>query len=178
MEWTIPISRHKNKIVNIAVIIVALFFANNIYKTSIKSFDALKEDKEKEIERNRLLSNMGELNKRIVSYKNFLNQKDISLVINNIGDIAKDSGVKITLVRPEEEQLFPMYVRYSFNFGISVGDYKTLGNFISRLENSSDVYVVESINIAPEFTGEDGELSGLNVNLKVSTFLFRDAKWK
>ncbi|MCK9603933.1 MAG: type 4a pilus biogenesis protein PilO [Candidatus Omnitrophica bacterium] len=178
MEWEVPINRNKNKILNIIVIVIALFIANNIYKASTKTFDAVKEVKNKELEKNALLDNMGKLNKKINSYKNFLNKKDISLVINNISDIAKDSGVKIVMVRPEEEQASLMYVKYSFNFGIIVSDYKALGRFISKLESSSDVYIVDTINISPEFASEEGSLKGLTVSLKVSTFLFKDNRWK
>lgn len=178
MEWEVSINKHKNKILNIIVIIIAIFIANNIYKARSKALDVVRESKDKEIERNKLLDNMSQLDKKIKSYKNFLNKKDISLVINNISSIAKDSGVRIDSVKPEPEQPYPAYIKYNFNFAVSVKDYKTLGDFISKLENSSDVYMIEDIDLIPELGSEDADLRGLNVSLKISTFLFREEKWK
>jgi len=151
MEWEVQFNRYKNIVIDIAVVVVALMIASSIYKTRGKEFDAVRENKDKEMERNRLLDNMSQLDKKIKSYKSFLNKKDISMVINNISSLAKSSGVKINSVRPEAEQHYPNYIKYSFNCVISVKDYKTIGDFISKLESSSDVYMIDSINLSPEF---------------------------
>lgn len=174
MEWEVPFNRYKNIIINITVVIIALLIASNIYKARSKVFDTVRENKDQEIERNKLLENMSKLDKKINSYKSFLNKKDISLVINHISSIAKSSGIQINSVKPEAEQHYPNYFRYGFNFTINARDYNALGDFISKLESSSDVYMVDNINITPEFESEGGRIKGLSVLLRIYTFLFRE----
>lgn len=175
MEWEDYFNKYKNKILNIAIIVFAIIVANNIYKIESKSIESLKASKESELKKNAILGDITVFDKRLKSYKNFLNKKDISLVIDNIGNIAKDCNVKIISVRPEPAQAFPLYVKYTFNLTVNTNDYLALGNFISKLENSFDVYMVESMVVNPRFeSSEDTPLRGLTVNLKVSTFLYKD----
>lgn len=175
MEWEVYFNRYKNRILNIGIIVLGLIVANNIYKTQNNQIISLKESKDRELKKNGILVDISAQDKRLKSYKSFLNKKDISLVIDNIGDIAKDSNSKIVSIRPEPAQPYALYVRYTFNLTVNVNDYLALGRFISKLENSYDVYMVESLNVTPRFEGpQDTPLRGLTVNLKVSTYLYKE----
>lgn len=175
MEWEVYFSRYKNMILSAAIIIFALIISWNIYKVQNKLVVSLKAEKAKEMKKNTILGNINQLDKRLTSYKNFLNKKDISLVIDNIGNIAKDANVKIASIKPEPEQVFPLYIKFTFSLKINVNDYLSLGNFISKLENSYDVYMIENLSVIPAREGsEETSIKNLSVFLKMSTFLFKD----
>lgn len=175
MEWEGYFSRYKNKILNGAIIVLALIIANNIYKVQFNTIESLKSSREKESKKNIVLGEISQFDKRLKAYKSFLNKKDMSLVIDNISNIAKDSNVRILSLRPDLGQAFPLYIKYTFNLAVILNDYATLGKFISKLENSYDVYMVEGLVVNPRFEGsEETALKGLSVNLKISTFLFND----
>lgn len=174
MELEDYLNKYKNLILNIAIIICAFIIASNIYKAQDKEINRLKENKESEVKKNSILDSIKSSDKRLKGYKNFLNKKDISLSIDNIGAIAKDSNARITSIKPEAEQSFPLYIKHTFMMSVSISDYGTLGKFISKLESSRDVYMIESIGISSRLEGADKVMKGLTVNLKVVTFLFKD----
>jgi len=169
------ISRYKNRILNIAIIAVSLLTAFNIYKDQSKGINNLEKNKQKEIERNEILSTISKTDKKLRTYKAFMNKKDISLIIDNLGNLADSSGAKIVSVKPDPEQMYPLYVKYAFNLGIVVSDYNTLGKFINKLEKSDDVYVIEGLVILADYmSSKEADIKGLVVNMRVSTFLLRD----
>lgn len=171
------INRYKNKILNVLIVAVALFTAFNIYKDQAKAIQSLTGKKQKEIEKNEILDTISRMDKKIRAYRNFLNKKDISLVIDNLGNIAENSNVKISSIKPDLEQVYPLYVKYAFNIGLTVNNYNTLGKFISKLEKSDDVYMIEGLSVLPNYMfskEKESELKGLVVNMKVCTFLLRD----
>jgi Tfp pilus assembly protein PilO len=178
MELANLLSRHKNKILNInfAIIVLALIFANNIYKKQVSIIETFKQNKDIETKKNGVLGNISQLEKKINAYKNYLNKKDMSLVMSRINNIAKDSGVKIISFRPQTETDYPVYVKYSFSLAVNFKDYNSLGRFMSKIENSPDVYMVDSINIEPLSQGQEekGETNKITVDLVLSTILFKD----
>lgn len=157
----------KNKILNLAVIIVAFIIAGNIYKQQTKDIESLKSKNNMETKKNAVIENISKLEKSISAYKNFLAKKDASSVINTISNIAKESGVKIASVRPLAEQRYPDYIKSPFSLALSAPNYDSLGRFISKIESYQDVYMVEAIEA--RFHEQAKELT---VNLTVSSIAF------
>lgn len=168
------INRYKNKILNVAIIVVSLFTAYNIYKDQAKIIQNLNGNKQKEIEKNEILGNISKVDKKIRAYKAFMNKKDVSLIIDNLGNIAENSNTKIISIKPDPDQTYPLYIKYAFNLGVEVDNYNTLGKFINKLEKSDDIYVIEGLSVSAEHTSKEGEIKGLIINMRVSTFLLRD----
>jgi len=165
---------NKNIFINIAIILIALPIAINIHKFQLKNIKLLEEEKGIEIKKNEVLENIGQLEKIISSYKDYLNKKDISLVMNNLSNTAKGAGVNIISFRPHTPEDYPMYIKYSFDLVIGVDSYHALGKFISDLESSPDVYFVDKLTIRS--TQKDRELAQtdtLIINLTLSTILLR-----
>lgn len=169
MKITAIVKNNKNRLFNIAIIILALIIASRISKQQAKDMQALKDKNNIEIKKNEVLKDISKIEKKVVGYKNLLLGKDSNLTINDISNIARDSGVSIMSMRPEAQQKYTDYIKGSFNLTISTSDYHTLGNFISRLESDKDVFMVDYLNIRPESQSE-----GLTVDLKVSTIIFMD----
>lgn len=177
MDFIDSINTHKNKVVNIILIILALLIANNIYKTQAKNIATLREKKDAELKKNAVLKEIVKLEKKITAVKNMVNNKDISTVINTLGNIAKESSVKIVSLRPQTERDYPFYVKYSFDLNVMSSSYHPIGKFISKLENSADIYTVDLINIRPisaqYIPQTEATTDKINVELKVSTILIK-----
>lgn len=177
MDFVDTINAQKNKVVNIVIIILALLIANNIYKGQAKNIAMLRDKKEAELEKNAVLNEIVKLEKKIAATKNMVNSKDISTTINTLSNLAKDSSVKIVSLRPQTEKDYPFYVKYSFDLNVKSSSYHQIGKFISRLENSTDIYAVELINIRPiegQYIPEtEATTDKINAELKVSTILIK-----
>ncbi len=163
---------NKNNILNIGIIVLALIFANNIYKGQRQIAESLRQKGNLELKKNEALGNISHLEKMMNSYKRFFN-KDRSLIINTINNIARESDARIISIKPQKEINFPMYVQYPFDLVIGVNSYHSLGGFFSKLESYSEVFIVDSVQIrlATEVLKE-GQESKFNVNLRVSAISF------
>ena len=168
------IAVNKNNILNFSIIIIALIFANNIYKKQTVIVGSLKQKRNIELKKNEVLSDISQLEKMLNSYK-ALFYKDRSLVINPINNLAKESGVRIISIRPTPEVNFQMYSKYPIDLVISADDYHSVGKFISMLESFSYVYIVDDVDIEPAAGSlkEDQEYK-LSVNLKLGAILLKD----
>jgi Tfp pilus assembly protein PilO len=163
------VKKNKNKLVNIAIIILALIIAAQISKKQTKDMEALVAQSNVEIKKNKVLGDISRLEKKINAYKNLLAEKDPNLTINSIGNIAKETGVNITSIKPEPQQRYPDYIKAPFSLSISTSDYHALGDFISRLETNENVCIVDYIGIKSESPS-----GALTVNLRVSSVTFMD----
>lgn len=172
-----------NKILDIIIILIALFIAINIFKFQVKNIELLKEKKKDEIKKNEVLDNISQLEKTINSYKNTLdkNKKDISSVLNTISNFAKESAVKIISIKPNKEEDYPQYIKYSFDLAINVNSYHNIGQFLSKLESHSEIYLIDKLNTKmiekPKESGQfrqESEITyGLVVNLTLSVIAFK-----
>jgi Tfp pilus assembly protein PilO len=165
---------NKNIILNFIIIIIALSFAYNLYKNEQKNLALLKEKKETETKKNAVLEEIKQSEKVIFAYKDFINGKDITAVINTLNKTAKEFSINILSMRPLPEESFPLYTKFPFNLRIEVNDYHTIGKFISRLESHPDIYEVETVTIAPDSNAPGAEVNKLIIDLKISTFLIKD----
>jgi len=174
-------------IVNILIILITLIVAINLFKSQGRNIQLLKERQEQETKKNALLGNISQLEKKIVPYKNTFNKnkKDISLVLNTVSNIANESNMKIISIRPNKEQDFPEYSKYSFDLVAGTDSYHVLGQFISNLESHPDVYMVDRFDLKigkkhgtpirilwlPE---ELESTQSLNIQITLSTIVLKD----
>jgi len=169
MESAEFINKYKNKIINIAVIIVALIISNNIYKRQVSGMESLMQKKDTEIKNNSVIENINQFEQRFNAYRKLMVKKDAGLVINAISDMAKQSGVKIISIRPESEQRSSSYIKFPFTLMVTAANYHSLGKFISKLESSQDVFIVEGIEMKSEI-----QTAELMVNLRLNNVAFVD----
>ena len=168
------IKKYGNQIVNILIIVLALIIAYNIYKGQSKDIELLKAQKDGAIKKNAVLGEISKLEKEISSYKKTLGKRDASLLMNNINNIARESGIKIVSIRPEAERDYPVYIRYSFVLVINAENYHRVGKFISSLESSPDIYIVDSLNIKSSLERKEvGQPEEITADLILSTVFFK-----
>jgi Tfp pilus assembly protein PilO len=169
MEATQFLNRQKRKIINIALILLALVVANNISKQHQKEIQLLKEQCDQEKKKSDVLISLNKAQKRILVFKKFLARKEASLLIKDISNIAQEQNLKIISLKPLAEQRGADFVKLPFDLSASLDSYHALGKFISRIESSDNVYLVENVRI---FSNE--ETRQLTVNLTISNICFAD----
>lgn len=163
----------RNKVVNGIIIICAVILSYNIYQKQAKNIVVLKQSKDLELKKNDTLQEIIILESKAASYKNFINNKDMASLIYKLNNIANDSGVIIKSIKPLILKDNVVYVRYPFSLSVSARTYADVGNFISALESSPDVYFIEALNINPSFKGDDPLPENMVVTIGLSTVLLK-----
>jgi len=143
------LQKHKNKLVNVAAIVFALIVGNNIYGIYAKKIEVLQVQKDNEIRKNEVLSAISQSEKKVNSYKQLINSKDLNAVLNTISNLARDFSVSIISVRPRGEVDYSSYTRYGYELTVLAKDYHSLGKFIGKLESSPDIFMVYSLVMQP-----------------------------
>lgn len=169
-------AKYKAKIINAAVIILALVIAGNIYKSQAKGLELLRERNQTEAKKNTVLQDISRLEKRLTSYKGFFAKKEAGAIINTLSNLAKESGIKILSIRPGREERYRDYAKLPFELSVNSPDYNAIGKFVSRIENHQDVYLVENLGIRPgnidNTEKQDTKKQGLEADLTLSTVIF------
>jgi Tfp pilus assembly protein PilO len=132
---------------------------------------ALVEEKNMQIKKNEMLSKIQEDENTIKDYKEVINNKDVSLLINNINNFAKEENVKIISIEPGAQKIGQAYYdTYPFEFNVIAKNYHDLGKFIARLESSNDIYMMSRVNIN-KINDVEGKIS---VALSVDTIMIKE----
>ena len=167
------VGRYKNAIINIAVIIVALFISYKVYEGQQNNIDAINNKKGVELQKNTIIAEISRSEKKFTGYKQYLDKKDASSVIGTIGALAADSAVEINSIRPNAEENLPVYMKYPVFVGLKARDYHTLGKFIAKLESHPDVYIVKSLSVRPAGKGSGNELAKISADLELYTIFVK-----
>ncbi|MFA5411317.1 MAG: type 4a pilus biogenesis protein PilO [Candidatus Omnitrophota bacterium] len=175
MDAKTLINKYKNVVLNLIVLLIAVRFAVVFYKKQAAATAMLTEKKTIETKNNQVLANIAQLQETLKVYKSFANNKDISLSIPALTDIAATSSVKIISIKPLPEQGYPLYTKYPFDLKVEANNYHVLGRFISTLESHANIYNVESARIMPE-ARQQRESGGITlaVDLRISTILLKN----
>ena len=140
---------NKKNISNIALIILSIIIAYNIYKWQTKEIHLLQQKKEEATKKNELLEAISRFERKTSAYRNLLAKKDTGMVIDTLSKFAKETGVKIISIRPMPEARFQGYVKTPFDLVLSSPGFHALGRFISKIESYKEVYMVDSLDIKP-----------------------------
>jgi len=161
---------NKEKVLSIVIIIFTLIIAANIYKNQTSKLQSLNTQRDTEIKKNIVLNDIKDSEKKVEFYKNLLTEKGPASITAKINDIARDSNVKIISIQPGIQEQQSLYTKYPFVLTIGAESYHAIGNFISKIENYSDLYFVDTIKIVSSEAGQTS--SKLTVNLTVTVIAF------
>jgi len=165
------INKNKNSVFSLIIIIISLVIAFNIYIGQMAAADSLKFRIGEEGKKNEVLSGINKLEDEVNSYRKILVKKDASLFMSDINNFARETGVKVTSIKPSGEEALPEYTKYTFALSITSPDYDNLAEFINKLETYESVYIVEGMNIDTDSFGQDKELKA---ELSVSALAILD----
>lgn len=160
------IERNKNKIINFCVIILALVIALQFYRSTNVQVSFLIQQQNNELEKNKVVEDIAILEKKAEAYKKVFVKKDLASIIDIISGIAKNTSVKILSVKPFAEEVLDNYFNSSFLITLNAPSYHALGDFISKIENHKDIYLVSEVRI--NSTTANVDLTAPNVDSTVS----------
>ena len=168
------IERNKNKIINFGVIILALVIALQLHRSANHQVSSLIEQQNHELEKNKVVVDIVALEQKALGYKKVFVKKDLASIMDAISVIAKNTSVKIISVKPYAEEVLGNYLNSSFLITLNAPSYHALGDFISRIENHKDIYLVSelSINSTASNLEAGGANAGLSVSLKINTVAY------
>lgn len=176
MEALESISKYKNTILRILVLILALLVSRSIYNKDAQKLETLKAQRETETKRGDMLEKIAQLEKRLSAYRQFLGKKDASSVITSITNIVREAGVNIVSIRPAVGEKYILdtkapYSKLPFSLTISAANYHLIGKFVSKIEScEEDIFQIEVIEITPNTQSKE-----LNVNLTINNIRFADS---
>jgi Tfp pilus assembly protein PilO len=168
------IERNKNKIVNLGIIILALIISFKIYQSSNVQVGSLAKAQNDELEKNKVIANIASFEQKVEAYKKVFVKRDLSSVMDVVSGIAKSASVRLVSVKPSAEEVMDNYLNSSFLITLTAPSYHALGDFISKIENHSDIYLVSdvSVNSVPANSDKEGANVNLSVSLKINTISY------
>ena len=168
MDTDVIMRKIKDNVFGLCVVAVCIFIA---YKLYIKKELALKDlaaSAETEKMKNVKLGEISGSEKDLAFFKQHINTKAPGAALNSLGNIAKESNVKLTFIKPGNEEKLADYTRYPFELSVIAPDYHSFARFISNLERAPEIYTVDSMNL--NYGSEDGNAT-ITAKLTVSTLL-------
>ncbi len=165
MDANTFLTKNKNTFLNFAIIIFAVILAYNFNKNTSAELNKVKEQEKNESAKTEVIKDLSRLESRLNQIKNNLGKKDSNYIISDINGIAKETGIKISSIKPEQEFKGPDYTKTPFNMALKSSSYHLVGKFVSKLESSGDVfYVIDTLRMVPAAEGE-----GLDISLKLTS---------
>lgn len=154
------------------IIIFTAVVANSIFQLQTSRLQALKESVVEEESKNRVLAEVGPMEKRIDGYQPRLaHGGDVEWLRSKVIETAHRAQVKIISISPSRQDEKKLYIRVPITAGLECG-YHQLGDFISKLESSKQFIKVDSIDLTVE-KAEEGA-STAKVDLTLSTFFLKE----
>ncbi len=167
------IERNKSTIVNIGLIILAVVVALNLYNSTNHRLESLEQQKQSELEKNKISQDILALEKKTEIYKNIFVKKDLGSVMDVISGIAKNTAIKIVSIKPSGDEVDEQYIKSAFLITLNAPSYHALGDFISKVENNEAIYLVSEINIIASGENSKSEADvGLEVSFKINTIAY------
>ncbi|MFA6384497.1 MAG: type 4a pilus biogenesis protein PilO [Candidatus Omnitrophota bacterium] len=159
--------------VNIAVCVICVIVALRIYSAQNNRVEAIRAETDLESQKSAVLHDISNYESRFKKLHGQVNIKDDTAVINTLNTIAKDSQVKIIVLRPMPQEKISGYIRYPYSMSIAVDNYHMLGKFISVLESHPFMFSIVSMNVEAD-TSDESKRYKMQVNLEISTILVKD----
>jgi hypothetical protein len=162
----------KDNVLNIVIIVLALNVASNIFKTKQAALVALKSNLNTENQKNTVLRDIAVLEQNANSLKKTVDAKSSSTPLEALNNFLEQAAIKEASSRALSETDSLAYVRYPFELTIAADSYRQIGKFISLLEKSPDIFVVDSITINSNSFGSGN--NKITARLIVSTIVIKN----
>ncbi len=161
-------SKIKQNLLSLIIVGIAVFIALKIYHNKEKEIVVLKNQKESERMKNEVLNEISALEKELAYFDEKINTKQLSSSLDKISDFAKTYSVDISKITPLKEINMGVYTKYPFEMFLSATSYHQLAEFVSVLENSPDIYIVENLVISGNI---EGKADSVTASLSIATIL-------
>jgi Tfp pilus assembly protein PilO len=153
------INKIKANAITLVALITAIIVSFTAYQAKEKEIQIVRSQKAVEEQKNAVLEEIGLFEKKLEKLKKGVNSKEPEIAMDKIGDLAKVSLVQVAKIIPLKEAVLGVYTKYPYELALSAKDYHQIGKFISALENSPDMYMVESLVINNNDASETDHIS-------------------
>ncbi|MFA6217211.1 MAG: type 4a pilus biogenesis protein PilO [Candidatus Omnitrophota bacterium] len=166
---------NKSKLIHIVFVCICAMIARNIFIAGQKDLKKLTLEQEKGKVANTILTEIVVSEKQYTAYKGLLNVKDPGVILNSISTLAKNSLVKILSMKPQMQKEYPLYTYYSFEMTISTDSFHKIGQLVKSLENSNEVFLIDSLSVTAQTSGDAGSSSKkIEAEFLISTLLIKE----
>jgi Tfp pilus assembly protein PilO len=165
------INKLKGNLIGVLCVIAAFFIAFKVYRGKESEIQALKNQRVNEEKKNEVLVQISQLEKKLAELQDNVNNKDISQVLDKIGDFANVASVKIVKIVPLKDSVSGVYTKYPYELSLSAKNYHQIGKFISLLESSPDIYMIDDLFINNSSVGDK---SSVSASLTVYTIMVKN----
>lgn len=161
----------QNHSAGIALVVISLMLARNNFVGQTQAISMITKKIEVEKKRNDELLRLEKAKKLSESTRQMINRKNLSMVINHINDFAKETLVTVVSIRPQTEKDMGDYIVYPYDISLSADGYHAVSEFISRVENSQDIFIIDDVTIKPDTQNESsGKNARLVVGMRINTY--------
>lgn len=142
------ISRRKDIIVFVLIIILAFLIGNNVvYKFNLNKIDSIKSQIGQDEEKNVILGDIALLDKSVQTYqKRFFSTVEITELLDKISELGKETGIEIENYNPLPAVYRDEYIELSVKIPLRC-EYHKLGEFLSLIESNQEFMWVKEVNM-------------------------------
>jgi hypothetical protein len=151
------LSAHKNKLLNAAIVLLAVILAVYVNRGQSAKLEALQAKVASELQKNGVIRELALLQQDTGAYAAYFSPDDPGPIMTNFDSLTEGLNTEIVSVRPQKAQKEQGLSTIAFELNVRCKDYYSLSKFISAIENYQKVYVVDELVITP---AEKGSLTG------------------
>lgn len=141
---------NKSFFLNAAVVLLAVFGALQIHKMNGKEMVRLQDELASQKKKNELRKKILGLESKIERLRPLFPQQDPSDVMLGVSEMARASGLVVNSVRPSGTITQPDYFNHVYVMSVGAKDFHQLGDFISKLENAKEIFVLNELQLNPQ----------------------------
>ena len=131
----------------ILTVVLSLLFALGAYKSQKKKVRMLEKKIKEEKALNKMVEDIKLQEKQFTKYSAEFAEKDAALIVEEISEFARASGVKISSLAPQKRIDSGILRILPFDLEVK-GLYHQLGDFLSRIESSTIMLHVVRVNLS------------------------------
>ncbi|MCX7926669.1 MAG: type 4a pilus biogenesis protein PilO [Candidatus Omnitrophica bacterium] len=153
------VNKIKANQVTLVFIIIGLFFAYNVVKLQQRNLQNLKIEIEMEQQRNTILNEIAEREKRLSALRKALKERKTDINLGEtLRNLAKANSIRIVELGQEEAPVVVasgIIVSIPYQLVVSCKSYHDLGEFISAIERNKDILFIKDISVRREDNKEE-----------------------
>ena len=173
----------------IAVSLVVLYFANSFWYSGAKEGVEAEETRLENLQtQNRTAQALAisagrDVEDKMALFERHIAQleqlipgsEEVAAVVDQMSVVAREVGVRVDLIRPEQPEPGPFYSRQTFQIRV-LGEYHDVGEFLTRIASLPRIITPIDVQVDPfdDPTGSMGYDSPLEVTFRIQTYVVPD----
>ncbi|MDP2938956.1 MAG: type 4a pilus biogenesis protein PilO [Candidatus Omnitrophota bacterium] len=164
----------KDLLINLLILVLALFIARGIYKAQTAQIASLKMQLNEQQQVNRLSSELETLEQELKHLQIGISTGMISTVnvMDKITELTKKRNISISSINPRSQADKGFYWQHSFEIVLEA-NYNQTGGFLSDIENSKDLFKVDALRVSTGTRGLNKDAKQQRVEITISAISWK-----